>query len=170
MGALTWGDMEKLEVAGPWPGTEGGSMDPTRKMGHEVKEKPKEVEMEMEDDVPQEERVDIPSPNRKVIRVESEETLDHVRETLAISQEEAEEMGFVPSALGEPRRPIFWCDNRCSENAIRYLQIASLVVEEGGEGYRKEESRRSGPSKEFAKLARRWQRMKSDVRALCRKF
>ena len=38
-----------------------------------------------------------------MIRVESEETQDYVLETLAISQEEAEEMGFVPSALGEPR-------------------------------------------------------------------
>ena len=38
------------------------------------------------------------------IPVESEEEAqDHVRATLAISQEEAEEIGFVPSALGEPR-------------------------------------------------------------------
>ena len=36
------------------------------------------------------------SQKRKVIRVESEETQDYVRETLAISHEEAEEMGFVP--------------------------------------------------------------------------
>ena len=43
---------------------------------------------------------------RKVIRVESEETQDYVCETLAISQEEAEEMGFVPSALSEPRGPV----------------------------------------------------------------
>ena len=38
-----------------------------------------------------------------MIRVESEETQDYVRESLAISQEEADEMGFVPSALREPR-------------------------------------------------------------------
>ena len=68
-----------------------------------------------------------------MVRVESEETQDHVRETLAISQEEAEEMGFGPSALGEPREAIHWCDNRCSEKAIRYWQVASTVVEEGGE-------------------------------------
>ena len=37
-----------------------------------------------------------------MILVESEETQDNVRETLAISLEEAEEMGFVPSALSEP--------------------------------------------------------------------
>ena len=46
---------------------------------------------------------EIQSPRRKVIRAESEETPDNVRATLAISQEEAEEMGFVPSALGAPR-------------------------------------------------------------------
>ena len=50
---------------------------------------------------------------------ETEETQDYVRESLAISQEEAEEMGFVPSAVGEPRGAIYWCDNRCSEKAIR---------------------------------------------------
>ena len=42
-------------------------------------------------------------------------------------------MGFVPSALGEPRGVISWCDNRCSEKKIRYLQIVSMVIEEGEE-------------------------------------
>ena len=42
-------------------------------------------------------------------------------------------MGYVPSALGEPRGAIYWCDNRCSEKAIRYWQIASVVIEVGGE-------------------------------------
>ena len=89
------GDMEKLEVVGPWSPTEGRSMDPKRKMGHEVKDKPKEVEMEVDGDVPQDESVEIQSLKRKVIRIESEETQDYVCETLAISKEEAEEMGFV---------------------------------------------------------------------------
>ena len=75
------------------------------------------------------------SPKRKVIRVESEETQDHVCETLALNQEEAEEMGFLLSALGEPRGPIHWCDSRCSEKAVRYWQSASVVVEEGGEAH-----------------------------------
>ena len=56
------GEMEKPEVVGHLPRTEGGFVDPKGKMGHEVKEKPKELEMEMEDDVPQEESVDIQSP------------------------------------------------------------------------------------------------------------
>ena len=38
-----------------------------------------------------------------MIRVESEGTEDYVRESVAISQEEADEVGFVPSALSEPR-------------------------------------------------------------------
>ena len=33
------GDMEKLEVIGPWSGTEGGSVDPKGKMGHVGSEK-----------------------------------------------------------------------------------------------------------------------------------
>ena len=57
-------DMEKLEVVGPWSGTEGGSAHPKMKMGHrsartkverEESEKPKEAEMEVDGEVPQEE-------------------------------------------------------------------------------------------------------------------
>ena len=77
--------------------------------------------MEVNDAVPREASAEIQSPKRKVIRAESEETQDNVRETLAISTEEAEEMGFVSSALGEPRGAIYWCDNRCSEKGHQIL-------------------------------------------------
>ena len=143
------GEMEKLEVVGLLSGAEGGSVDPVRKMGHwsarmesakEGSEEPKgaekekqEKEMEVDEATPQEASAEVQSPKRKVTRVESEETQDYAWETLAISHEEAEEVGFVPSALGEPRRTIHWCDNRCSEKAIKYWQIASMVTEEGGE-------------------------------------
>ena len=82
--------MEKLEVVGPWSGTEGGSVDRKGKMGHksartkvarEESEKPKEPEMEVDGDAPQEESFEIQSQKRKVIRVESEETQDYVRES-----------------------------------------------------------------------------------------
>ena len=42
------------------------------------------------------------------------------------------EAGGAASSLGEPRGPIYWCDKRCSEEAIRYWQTASMVGEEGG--------------------------------------
>ena len=45
---------------------------------------------------------EIKSQNRKVIRVESEETQDYVCEMLTLSPEEAEELALVPSALSEP--------------------------------------------------------------------
>ena len=48
-------------------------------------------------------------------------------------RKEADEMGFVPSALSELRGAFYWCDNRCSDEALRFLQIASMVIEEGGE-------------------------------------
>ena len=44
------------------------------------------TEMDMDGDVPQEESDEIQRPKRKVIRVETEETQDYVRETLAISR------------------------------------------------------------------------------------
>ena len=50
--------------------------------------------MKVDGKVLQEESFEIQSPKRKVIRVETEETQDYVRETLAISQEEAKEKGF----------------------------------------------------------------------------
>ena len=56
-----------------------------------------------------------------------------MRESLATSQEEADEIDFVPSAFSEPQEVYRWCDNRCSEKALRYMQIASMVIEEGGE-------------------------------------
>ena len=96
---------------------------------NEKQEKP----MEVDEAAPHEASAEVQSSQRKVIRVESEETQDYVRETLAISQAEAEELGFVPSALGEPRWAVCWCDSRWSEKAIGYWQIASMVVEEGGE-------------------------------------
>ena len=42
-------------------------------------------------------RVEVQGPKRRVIRVESEETQDHIRKRLA------DEIGFVPSASSEPR-------------------------------------------------------------------
>ena len=102
-------------------------MDPKMKMGCEESEKPKEAEMEMDYEVLQEERVEIQSQRRKVIRIESEETQDYVCDTLAISEEEADE--------SELRGVIYWCDNQCSDKALRYMQIASMVIEEGGEAH-----------------------------------
>ena len=62
--------------------------------------------MEVGQATPHEASAEVQSPKRKMIRVESEETQDHVRETLAISLEEADEMGFVQSAQSEPRGDI----------------------------------------------------------------
>ena len=119
------GDMEKLEVVGLLSRTEGGSVDLEWKMGHwsarikitkEESEEPKGTgnekkgnEMEVDEATLHEASAEVQSPKSKVIRVESEETQDYVWETLAISQEEGEEIVFVPSALGEPRGAIHWC-------------------------------------------------------------
>ena len=47
------------------------------------------------------------------------------------SQKETDKIGFVPSALSEPRGAIHGCDDRSSEKALWYLQIAPMVTEEG---------------------------------------
>ena len=93
--------------------------EPKGRMGHksccakvarEEKAKLKEGEMEVDADAQRREIAEIKSPKRKVNR-ESEETTDYVCGTLAISQEEAEEMGFVRSAHSEPRGPVYFCDD-----------------------------------------------------------
>ena len=45
------------------------------------------------------------------------------------------EIGFVRSALSEPRRAIHWCDNPCSEHGFKFNQIGAMVTKEGGEAH-----------------------------------
>ena len=65
-------------------------------------------------------------PKRKTIRVESEETQDNVRESLNLSRWEAEDISCAPSALSVPRGPMFGCDHRCSDKALRFAQGGSM--------------------------------------------
>ena len=82
-----------------------------------------------------EEGEEMKCPKRRVMRVESEETQDYVRESLALSREEAEERGPVPSAISIPQKPFLWYDNRPSEEALSFWQFSSVVTEEGEESY-----------------------------------
>ena len=84
-------------------------------------------------EIPIGEGEEIKSPRRKVIRVESEETQDYVREAKSTEYEEEEERTFVPSAVSVPLKPLFRCDNQCSEKTLSYWQLASVVVNEGDE-------------------------------------
>ena len=60
--------------------------------------------------------------------MESEETQDYVRESSSLSREDAEDISLVPSVMSIPRGPMFWCDKRCSDEALR-----SVVVDDGEE-------------------------------------
>ena len=44
-----------------------------------------------------------------------------------------EEIIFSPSAVSVPQRPLFRCDNQCSENTLSYWQPAAVVVNVGDE-------------------------------------
>ena len=75
---------------------------------------------------------------RLVIRVESEETQDHVLERRRygdVSQEEVEEIDFVLSASSEPRGAVHWCENQCSGHGFKFNQIGTMATEEGGEAH-----------------------------------
>ena len=82
-----------------------------------------------------EEGEEMKSSKRKILRVESEETQDYVREAKSTDQEEAEELSFVPSAISVPQKLIFRCDNQCTEKSLSFWQLASVVTREGEESY-----------------------------------
>ena len=63
-----------------------------------------------------------------MIRVESEEIQDFVREAKDLSQEEVEEINFVPSAISVPQKPLFRCENRCSEKDPQFLALTKVAV------------------------------------------
>ena len=46
-----------------------------------------------------------------------------------------EERTFVPSAVSVPLKPLFRCENQCSEKTLSYWQLASVVLNEGDEAY-----------------------------------
>ena len=63
---------------------------------------------------------------RVVIHVASEETQGYATERRACgypSQEEIEEIGFVPSAESELLWALHLFDNRCSEKGLKYFQL-----------------------------------------------
>ena len=74
-------------------------------------------------------------PKGKVIRVESEETQDYVKEGRSTEQEEEEKRTFVPSAVSVALKPLFRCDKQCSETTLSCWQLASAVVNGGDEAY-----------------------------------
>ena len=53
-----------------------------------------------------------------------------MREAKSTEHEEEEERTFVPSAVSVPLKPLFRCDNQCSEKTLSYWQLASVVVNE----------------------------------------
>ena len=70
-----------------------------------------------------------------MIRVESEETQDHVTEANDMDQEEGEETSFVPSAISVPEKPLSRRQNQRSENTLSFWQLASVVTKEGEKSY-----------------------------------
>ena len=78
-----------------------------------------------------EEVEEVKSPKTTVIRVESEETQDYLKEARNVSHEEREEISYVPSAISVPQKHLFRCDNHCNEKAFSFWQFASVVKKEG---------------------------------------
>ena len=136
------GEAERPEATVPWNEVEGVSVNPEGDSRHgqvraTIARKERENQTKMEEKVdgkaPCDEGAEIQSPKIKV--VDSEETQDYVRESLNLSRDKAEEISFMPSAISIPQRPVFWCDNRCSDKALRFWQFASVVVEDGKEAH-----------------------------------
>ena len=74
--------------------------------------------------MPAEEGEEIESPNRKVIRVESEEAEDYVRESLNLSREEAQEISFVPSRAQHPTKAhVFGATIGAGDTSPQFLAV-----------------------------------------------
>ena len=104
------GETETLETKVVSNGVEGVRADPGRRERVQAKNSRRQSE------APGEEGEEMKSPKRKIIRVESEETQDHVTEENDMDQEEGEETSFVPSATSVPQKPVSRRDNQRSEN------------------------------------------------------
>ena len=126
------GEAETPEGIVLWNEAEGVPANPDGASHHE---RAQATSNRRESEAPGEEGEEVSSPKTNVIRVESEETQDYVRESLDPSREEAEEISFVPSAMRIPPKPMFRCDNRCSEKAFSFWHFASVVIEESEESY-----------------------------------
>ena len=123
------GETETLETRMVSHGVEGVNADPNGEGRHErVQEKSRR-----QSEAPGEEGEEVKNSKRKVIRVESEETQDYVREAKDLNQEDAEEISFVLSAISVPQKPLFRCDKRCSEKTLSFWQFTSMVIKEGEE-------------------------------------
>ena len=63
---------------------------------------------------------EIRSPKRKVIRVESEETQDYVREEKITEFEEEKQRTFIPSAVGVPLNPCFGVTSNAAQRTSAF--------------------------------------------------
>ena len=124
------GKTETPETKVLWNGVEGAPGYPDGEGRHErvqVKSSRRKTE------APREEGEEVEGPKRQAIRAESEETQDYVKEAKDLNQDEIEEISFVPSAISVPQKPLFRCDNGCSEKTLSSWQFASVAIKEGEE-------------------------------------
>ena len=76
-----------------------------------------------------------PQKRREVIRVESAETQHNVSAFQLIeeeSEQDMEELSFIPNAVSEPRWALHMCDNMCGEEGFKSHQYVAIVTDEGG--------------------------------------
>ena len=68
------------------------------------------------------------------MRKEPGETQDYVscQNMVVDDTKSLEEMGFVPSAVGEPPWVKHVCDKSCKERLKNSMRLAAIVTEEGG--------------------------------------
>ena len=119
-GTVLWNRVELVSVN---PEGESRHGQVWAKVARKEREHQAKMEEKVGGEAPSDEGAEIQSPKRNVIRVETEETQDYVRESLNLSWVETEEISFLSSAISIPQRPMFWCDNICSEKALRILAV-----------------------------------------------
>ena len=132
------GEVEELEVGGPWTSTKGNSMDSEREVCHQPDGEKAAVEegesveiltrhvMEVGMEVH-----GIEKNEKKVIRGESEEPQDYVCEMLSVSPGRSGGARICAECHERAARSHLLLRQSVQRKAIRYWQFASMVVEEG---------------------------------------
>ena len=124
---------------------EGVSVNPEGESNHEQtrakitrREGEDQVKMERKADrnAPGEKGEEIRSPKKKVIRVESEETQDYVRESFELERGWTRRKKFRAKRDQHPAEAhVSGVTIGCSGKALSFWQFASVVIKEGEESY-----------------------------------
>ena len=126
------GEVETVQAIGLGSEVKGVSVNPEcesrhrhvrAKMARKERENQTRMEKKVNEKALSDEGAEMQSPKRKVIRVDPEETQDHVK-IIELEPGGSRRNEFRAKRAQHSTRTYVWCDNRCSDKALRFGQFA----------------------------------------------